>query len=159
MATETTTTLINKPAGSIPRRVCFSFAAYAKNVINHLKKCQIPIDDGPSDDEFSSIESTFGFSFPPDLRSILCEGLSPLLHSFTPESRWKSYPIRQGVDFHYSGYDVARFFQNVEFLQKISILRPSDTSESSRMEAPLWPPKLQGRLNSGLIWWTVAHSQ
>ncbi|KAJ4949832.1 hypothetical protein NE237_008309 [Protea cynaroides] len=147
MATETTTTMINKPAGSIPRRVRFSFAAYAKNVINHLKKCKIPIDDGLSDDEFSSIESTFGFSFPPDLRSILREGLSPLLHSFTPESRWKSYPIRP------------RFFQNVEFLQKISILRPSDTSESSRMEAPAWPPKLQGRLNSGLIWWTVAHSQ
>lgn len=57
------------------RRVCFSFAAYAKNLVDHLKACKIPVSDGLSDDEFASIEAEFGFVFPPDLRSILREGL------------------------------------------------------------------------------------
>ncbi|XXG48930.1 hypothetical protein AAC387_Pa02g3250 [Persea americana] len=57
------------------RKVCFSFAAYAKNLIDHLKACKIPVSDGLSDDEFASIEAEFGFVFPPDLRSILREGL------------------------------------------------------------------------------------
>ncbi|MCO5598296.1 hypothetical protein L7F22_052388 [Adiantum nelumboides] len=57
------------------RKVCFSFAAYAKNVINHMKKCHIPIAEGLTDEEFSNIESTFGFTFPPDLEAILQEGL------------------------------------------------------------------------------------
>ncbi|KAK1323176.1 hypothetical protein QJS10_CPA02g00021 [Acorus calamus] len=59
-----------------PRRVCFSFAAYAKSVIDHLRiSCKIHIAEGLSDSEFSHIESLLGFSFPPDLRSILREGL------------------------------------------------------------------------------------
>ncbi|XP_077233501.1 uncharacterized protein LOC143875784 [Tasmannia lanceolata] len=57
------------------RRVCFSFAAYAKIVIDHLKNCEIPVLEGLSDSEFSSIESSFAFRFPPDLRAILREGL------------------------------------------------------------------------------------
>ncbi|GLJ30425.1 hypothetical protein SUGI_0602200 [Cryptomeria japonica] len=57
------------------RRVCFSFAAYAKNVIDHLSRCQVPIARGLTDVEFERIENNFGFSFPPDLRSILQEGL------------------------------------------------------------------------------------
>lgn len=57
------------------RKVCFSFAAYAKNVIDHLKACKIPVADGLSDDEFATIEADFGFLLPPDLRSILREGL------------------------------------------------------------------------------------
>ncbi|KAI5074989.1 hypothetical protein GOP47_0010950 [Adiantum capillus-veneris] len=57
------------------RKVCFSFAAYAKNVINHMRKCQIPIAEGLTDEEFCNIESTFGFTFPPDLEAILQEGL------------------------------------------------------------------------------------
>ncbi|KAI3903488.1 hypothetical protein MKW98_032142 [Papaver atlanticum] len=58
-----------------PRRVCFSFAAYAKKVISHLRTCEIHITEGLTDDELSSIENSFGFVFPPDLRSILNEGL------------------------------------------------------------------------------------
>ncbi|KDP32138.1 hypothetical protein JCGZ_12599 [Jatropha curcas] len=55
--------------------VCFSFAAYAKTLIDHLKSLNIPILPGLTDSEFKSIESTYRFSFPPDLRSILQEGL------------------------------------------------------------------------------------
>ncbi|XP_059643202.1 uncharacterized protein LOC132285053 [Cornus florida] len=68
--TNTTGTIPRKP-----RRVCFSFAAYSKNVIGHLQTCNVPIDLGLTDSEFSAIESSFNFIFPPDLRSILQEGL------------------------------------------------------------------------------------
>lgn len=58
-----------------PLRVCFSYAAYAKNVISYLLSSNIPVDAALSDADFSALESAFGFSFPPDLRSILQEGL------------------------------------------------------------------------------------
>ncbi|XP_009782683.1 uncharacterized protein [Nicotiana sylvestris] len=58
-----------------PTRVCFSYAAYARNVVQHLKSSNIIVEKGLSDVEFSSIESNFNFTFPPDLRSILQEGL------------------------------------------------------------------------------------
>nr|GMC66254.1 ATP-dependent 6-phosphofructokinase [Ipomoea batatas] len=58
-----------------PRRVCFSYAAYAKNLIHHLKSADIPVEQGLSDVEISALESDFRFTFPPDLRSILREGL------------------------------------------------------------------------------------
>eukprot|EP00250_Pteridium_aquilinum_P018423 c24083_g2_i1 orf=614-2707(-) len=66
------------PAGnpaSVNRKVCFSFAAYACTVIAHLSKCNVPITKGLSEEEFHHIQSKFGFEFPPDLRSILQEGL------------------------------------------------------------------------------------
>ncbi|CAN6459392.1 unnamed protein product [Victoria cruziana] len=72
-------------------KVCFSFAAYAKNVINHLKSCQIPVVEGLADEEFSNIESNLSFTFPPDLRSILSEGL-PVGIGF-PD--WRSSSFRQ----------------------------------------------------------------
>ncbi|KAL3376350.1 hypothetical protein AABB24_002995 [Solanum stoloniferum] len=58
-----------------PTKVCFSYAAYAKNVIQHLKSSNLIVEKGLSDVEFSTIESNFSFTFPPDLRSILQEGL------------------------------------------------------------------------------------
>ncbi|GFZ02531.1 hypothetical protein Acr_15g0011390 [Actinidia rufa] len=72
-----TTTILEEPPNPIakPRRVCFSFAAYAKAVIDHLRACHVPVDDPLSDDEFATVESNFRFIFPPDLRSILQEGL------------------------------------------------------------------------------------
>ncbi|XP_058069606.1 uncharacterized protein LOC131218805 [Magnolia sinica] len=70
------------------RRVCFSFAAYSKTLIDHLKTCKIPVLDGLSDMEFAAIESSFGFVFPPDLRSILREGL-PIGPGFP---NWRSSP-------------------------------------------------------------------
>ncbi|KAJ7524806.1 hypothetical protein O6H91_17G023000 [Diphasiastrum complanatum] len=63
------------PNPSTGHRVCFSFAAYARNVIDHLCKCQVEILEGLSDEEFARVELEFGFTFPPDLRAILQEGL------------------------------------------------------------------------------------
>lgn len=56
--------------------ICFSFAAYAKTLISHLHHhSNIPIATGLTQQELTHIESTHRFSFPPDLRSILREGL------------------------------------------------------------------------------------
>ncbi|KAD5960925.1 hypothetical protein R6Q59_013949 [Mikania micrantha] len=57
-------------------RPCFSFAAYSKDLIAHLHHhCNVPVAHGLTQTELSTIESNFNFSFPPDLRSILREGL------------------------------------------------------------------------------------
>ncbi|KAG6512586.1 uncharacterized protein LOC121978709 [Zingiber officinale] len=56
-------------------RVCFSFAAYAKAVVAHLRASGVPIAPGLSHDEFAAVESAYGFEFPPDIRSVLREGL------------------------------------------------------------------------------------
>ncbi|GLU13389.1 hypothetical protein SLE2022_300270 [Rubroshorea leprosula] len=74
-----------------PKFVCFSFAAYAKTLIAYLKSLDIPILPGLTDREFASIESTFHFTFPPDLRSILQEGL-PVGPSFP---NWRSSSPQQ----------------------------------------------------------------
>ncbi|XP_065876729.1 uncharacterized protein [Euphorbia lathyris] len=70
---------------------CFSFAAYAKTLIHQLNNLNIPILPGLNDQEFSSLESSFGFSFPPDLRSILQEGL-PISPHFP---NWRSSSPQQ----------------------------------------------------------------
>ncbi|KAK3411889.1 hypothetical protein EUGRSUZ_I00637 [Eucalyptus grandis] len=59
----------------VPKRVCFSFAAYAKSVIYHLASCDVPVLEGLTAAEFDCLESAFSFAFPPDLREILQEGL------------------------------------------------------------------------------------
>ncbi|KAK6923194.1 hypothetical protein RJ641_011498 [Dillenia turbinata] len=85
-ATETETVIPpSKP------RVCFSFAAYSKNVIDHLKSSNILVDQGLSDSEFSHLESSLNFIFPPDLRSILREGL-PISPGFP---NWRSSSLQQ----------------------------------------------------------------
>ncbi|XP_051141083.1 uncharacterized protein LOC127258327 [Andrographis paniculata] len=58
-----------------PLRVCFSYAAYAKSLIDYLRSSNIPVESGLSEAEFVAVEASFGFVFPPDLRSILREGL------------------------------------------------------------------------------------
>lgn len=60
---------------SLPLRVCFSYAAYAKSLIAYLRSSNIPVERGLSDTEFAAVESSFRITFPPDLRSILQEGL------------------------------------------------------------------------------------
>ncbi|EOX91805.1 Uncharacterized protein TCM_000880 [Theobroma cacao] len=84
--------LMKAPKGP-PRSklVCFSFAAYSKSLIDHLKSLDIPILPGLTDQEFSSVESTLHFTFPPDLRSILQEGL-PVDPSFP---NWRSSSPQQ----------------------------------------------------------------
>ncbi|CAL1371954.1 unnamed protein product [Linum trigynum] len=69
-----------RPSSTVTARpnnlqVCFSFAAYAKKLIDHLKFLHIPILPGLTRTEFSDLESKFKFSFPPDLHAILREGL------------------------------------------------------------------------------------
>ncbi|XP_022740406.1 uncharacterized protein LOC111292346 [Durio zibethinus] len=84
--------LLKAPKGPARSKlVCFSFAAYSKTVIDYLKSLDIPILPGLTDQEFSSIESTFQFTFPPDLRSILQEGL-PIDPSFP---NWRSSSPQQ----------------------------------------------------------------
>ncbi|KAE8707000.1 agamous-like MADS-box protein AGL61-like isoform X1 [Hibiscus syriacus] len=96
MAATATRTQIQPPNPLLkpPQRsnlVCFSFAAYSKALIHHLGSLDIPILPGLTDQEFSSIESTFHFTFPPDLRSILREGL-PVDPSFP---NWRSSSPQQ----------------------------------------------------------------
>ncbi|XWS33432.1 hypothetical protein CRYUN_Cryun22dG0082300 [Craigia yunnanensis] len=84
--------LLKAPKGpSRSKLVCFSFAAYSKTLVDHLKSLDIPILPGLTDQEFSSVESTFHFTFPPDLRSILQEGL-PIDPSFP---NWRSSSPQQ----------------------------------------------------------------
>lgn len=64
------------PPPKPPRRgACFSFAAYAKTLIDQLRSCGVQVAHGLSDAELDAAESSHGFRFPPDLRSILQEGL------------------------------------------------------------------------------------
>ncbi|KAL3526932.1 hypothetical protein ACH5RR_011588 [Cinchona calisaya] len=74
-----------------PLSVCFSYAAYSKSLIDYLKSSNIPVEEGLTDVEFSSVQSTFNFTFPPDLRSILQEGL-PTAPGFP---NWRSSSIQQ----------------------------------------------------------------
>ncbi|XP_039137234.1 uncharacterized protein LOC120274767 [Dioscorea cayenensis subsp. rotundata] len=75
-ATATIVPICNDPKPPSQRRgPCFSFAAYTKAVVEYLRVLRVPIANGLSDPEFAAIESTLGFKFPPDLRSILSEGL------------------------------------------------------------------------------------
>ncbi|XP_038982931.1 uncharacterized protein LOC103707656 [Phoenix dactylifera] len=69
------TTVEGISGGDPKRRVCFSLAAYAKAVIDHLRASGVAVDVGLDDYEIAAIEATYGFAFPPDLRSILREGL------------------------------------------------------------------------------------
>ncbi|KAK7307706.1 hypothetical protein VNO77_41012 [Canavalia gladiata] len=74
-----------------PKRICFSFAAYADNLLHRLKSSNVVIDEGLSDAEFSNLESTFKFTFPPELRAILHQGL-PISTDFP---NWRSSSPQQ----------------------------------------------------------------
>ncbi|XP_074567791.1 uncharacterized protein LOC141824405 [Curcuma longa] len=54
---------------------CFSFAAYAKYLVAHLRASGVPVAPGLSEAEFAAVESTYAFTFSPDLRNVLREGL------------------------------------------------------------------------------------
>ncbi|XP_054775872.1 uncharacterized protein LOC129284419 [Prosopis cineraria] len=74
-----------------PKRICFSFAAYGKTLIEHLKSSNIAVEEGLSDSEISDIESSLNFCFPPDLRSILQLGM-PVSEGFP---NWRSSSAQQ----------------------------------------------------------------
>ncbi|KAI3704604.1 hypothetical protein L1987_74829 [Smallanthus sonchifolius] len=70
------TTKTPHPLVNRKTRACFSFAAYSKDLIAHLHHhSNVPIAHGLTQPELSTIESSFKFTFPPDLRAILHEGL------------------------------------------------------------------------------------
>lgn len=53
-----------------------SFSVFAGKAIQHLKtKHKVPIEKGLSDEEFVRIEAAFGFTFPPDLKAVLQQGV------------------------------------------------------------------------------------
>nr|XP_010936305.1 uncharacterized protein LOC105055962 [Elaeis guineensis] len=85
------TTVEGIGGGDPKRRVCFSLAAYAKAVIDHLRASGVAVDGGLDDFEFAAIEETYGFAFPPDLRLILREGL-PIGSGFP---NWRSASPQQ----------------------------------------------------------------
>ncbi|KVI08911.1 uncharacterized protein LOC112516342 [Cynara cardunculus var. scolymus] len=92
MMAAVTTTTVTEPLLKRNTRVCFSFAAYSKDLIDHLHHhSNVPITQGLTLTEFSAIESAFRFSFPPDLRSLLREGL-PVGHGFP---NWRSSSHQQ----------------------------------------------------------------
>ncbi|CAN0917662.1 hypothetical protein LINGRAHAP2_LOCUS30444 [Linum grandiflorum] len=94
-------------ASSIAKhQVCFSFAAYAKKLINYLKSLHIPIHPGLTHPEFSDLESRLNFSFPPDLRSILQEGL-PFGPNFP---NWRSSSL-----YHLLILPVSNLSDNIRF--------------------------------------------
>ncbi|TKY70698.1 hypothetical protein E2542_SST06989 [Spatholobus suberectus] len=74
-----------------PKRICFSFAAYANNLLNRLKSSNVVIDEGLSDAELADLESKLKFTFPPDLRAILQQGL-PISQGFP---NWRSSSTQQ----------------------------------------------------------------
>lgn len=65
----------SSPSSHSPRHGCFSFAPLARTVIDRLRRCHVQIASGLSDEEFSRIEAPLAFTFPPDLKAILQEGL------------------------------------------------------------------------------------
>nr|KYP67079.1 hypothetical protein KK1_013399 [Cajanus cajan] len=73
------------------KRICFSFAAYANELLNSLKSSNMVIEKGLSEAELTNIESKLRFSFPADLRVILQQGL-PVSQGFP---NWRSSSTQQ----------------------------------------------------------------
>ncbi|XP_045816290.1 uncharacterized protein LOC123909492 [Trifolium pratense] len=92
---QTTTTTKSSSISSKPprpkRRICFSFTTYANNLIQHLKSSNIIIEKGLTESEFSLLKSKFNLNFPPDLRTILQQGL-PISPGFP---NWRSSSKQQ----------------------------------------------------------------
>ncbi|KAL4577545.1 hypothetical protein LXL04_013654 [Taraxacum kok-saghyz] len=85
-------TAITDPLIKRKAKVCFSIAAYSKDLVANLHHhSNVPIDHGLTQHELSAIESSFNFAFPPDLRSILREGL-PVGQGFP---NWRSSSSQQ----------------------------------------------------------------
>lgn len=111
------------------RRVFFSFSAYACSILDKLKKCKVPIADGLSDEEFERIEATYGFTFPPDLKGVLQEGL-PVGAGFPNWRAGNSDHLRMRVNLPIVGllHEVA----NSNFWWKAWGPRPVDIKQAVR---------------------------
>ncbi|XP_041019971.1 uncharacterized protein LOC121261595 [Juglans microcarpa x Juglans regia] len=122
----TSTMTMNKPPKS--KLACFSFAAYSKSLMEHLKSSNIPVFEGLSDSEFTSVESIFGFSFPPDLRSILQEGL-PVAPGFPNWRSSSTQQLRILLDLPSLGI-LKRVSQRSFWCESWGVDRPDDTDEA-----------------------------
>ncbi|KAK4783650.1 hypothetical protein SAY86_008024 [Trapa natans] len=91
MTTVTTTTETATETNRPAKLVCFSFASYARTLIGNLKSDGVPVLEGLTDVHLTFLESSLSISFPPDLRSILQEGI-PVGPGF-PD--WRSTSLQQ----------------------------------------------------------------
>ncbi|KAL0332380.1 UNVERIFIED_CONTAM: hypothetical protein Scaly_2139500 [Sesamum calycinum] len=113
-----------------PLRVCFSYAAYAKNLIQYLHSSNIPVEAGLSEAEFSAVESSFSFTFPPDLRSILQEGL-PVGPGFP---NWRSSSKQQlEILTNLPILGICKEVSRNEFWVDSWGMRPDDTDHAARL--------------------------
>ncbi|MCO5579653.1 hypothetical protein L7F22_033510 [Adiantum nelumboides] len=115
-----------KPAAS-PRKGCFSFAPLAQAAMDRLRKGKVEIARGLTDEEFCRIEALFAFTFPPDLKAILQDGL-PVGAGF-PD--WRSGSVKQlrlllNLPIAGIAYEVAR----CRFWLKQWGPKPSDTEQA-----------------------------
>eukprot|EP01018_Ginkgo_biloba_P024256 Gb_09201 [translate_table: standard] len=107
-----------------------SFTVFARKVIEHLKKQHnVPVEKGLSEEEFVRVEASFGFTFPPDLRAVLQEGL-PVGVGFPDWRSGGSQQLRLRLNLPIAGlsYEVAKG----RFWCKQWGQRPGDTENAVR---------------------------
>jgi hypothetical protein len=111
------------------RKGLVSFTALAKKIIDRLKKCDVLIEKGLSGEEVARIEAEFGFTFPPDLRAVLQEGL-PVGVGFPDWRSEGSQQLRMRLNLPVAGlsYEVVRG----KFWWKQWGQRPSDTESAAK---------------------------
>eukprot|EP01018_Ginkgo_biloba_P030007 Gb_32619 [translate_table: standard] len=112
------------------RKGLVSFSVLAKKVIERLKKCEVSVEKGLSDEEFARVEAEFRFTFPPDLRAILQEGL-PVGIGFPDWRSGGSQQLRMRLNLPVAGlsYEVARG----RFWWKQWGQRPTDTENAVKI--------------------------
>lgn len=112
------------------RKGLVSFTALAKKIIDRLKKCEVLIEKGLNGEELARIEAEFGFTFPPDLRAVLQEGL-PVGVGFPDWRSGGSQQLRMRLNLPVAGlsYEVARG----KFWWKQWGQRPSDTESAAKI--------------------------
>jgi len=87
-----------------------SFSVFAAKAIQQLKtKRKVPIEKGLSDEELMRIEAAFGFTFPPDLRAVLQQGV-PVGVGFPDWRSGGSQQLRMRLNLPIAGlsYEVAQ---------------------------------------------------
>lgn len=115
-----------EPSAS-PRQGCFSFGPLARAAMDRLIEGKVQIARGLTEEEFCRIEALFAFTFPPDLKAILQEGL-PVGVGFPDWRSGSSKQLRLLLNLPITGlfYEVAcgRFW-----LKQWGI-RPADTEQA-----------------------------
>lgn len=118
----------NAPASL--RKGLVSFTSLAKKIIDRLKQCEVLIEKGLSGEEVARIEAEFGFTFPPDLKAVLQEGL-PVGVGFPDWRSGGSQQLRMSLNLPVAGlsYEVVRG----KFWWKQWGQRPSDTENAAKI--------------------------